>query len=275
MVPGDDIGLCVAALLPDFLSCDAAGFAAIVEAAAGAGFREVSVWPIHGPELTPAEKASIVAAAGLRAPVVEAATRWTRGPSRGLAADSTALFDLAAAVGATTVAACTLEPALASWDAAVSGFAALCDGAAEGGVQVCLEFLPWTGVADLATAWRLVSDAERANGGILLDTWHWLRQPGGPDVQTLETIPGERIHFVQVSDAPRIPAGDLATEALSARLRPGEGVIDYAELFGALDRIGAAPVVALEVMNAGLAAMGPAAMAQSLRASLATWGSTS
>jgi sugar phosphate isomerase/epimerase len=271
-----DVGLCIAALLPDFLSCDTEAFTAIVDAAALAGFRDVSVWPIHAPGLPVKGKAAVLAAAGVRARVVEAATRWTRGPSRGFQADASALFELAAAVGATTVAACTLEPALGSWDAAVSGWAALCDGAAERGLGACLEFLPWTAIPDLATAWRLVGDAGRGNGGILLDTWHWLRQPGGPDVELLASIPGGRIPFVQLSDAPAAVGGadagaDLATEALTARLAPGDGVIDYRSVFEALDRAGAEPFVALEVMNTQMAAAGPAAMAQTLRRALEQW----
>ena len=70
------------------------------------------------------------------------------------------------------------------------------------------EFLPWTGIPDLATAWRIVESAARENAGILLDTWHWQRQPGGPAVDVLRGIPGDRIPVLQVCDCRPEPEGD-------------------------------------------------------------------
>ena len=64
---------------------------------------------------------------------------------------------------------------LAAMDDVIEGFAGLCDRAAEHGLLVALEFLPWSGIPDVATAWRIVDAAGRANGGLLVDTWHHLR----------------------------------------------------------------------------------------------------
>ncbi|MFV0463914.1 MAG: sugar phosphate isomerase/epimerase family protein, partial [Nostocoides sp.] len=50
-------------------------------------------------------------------------------------------------------------------DAGAERFAAVCDRAAEHGLIVALEFLPWTEVADAATAGRIIDVAGRANGG--------------------------------------------------------------------------------------------------------------
>ena len=50
-------------------------------------------------------------------------------------------------------------------------------------------------------------------------------------------------------------------EAMTARLLPGDGVVDYAELWEALDHIDATPVVAAEVMAADLVAEGASSMA--------------
>src|SRR5689334_17347078 len=64
--------------------------------------------------------------------------------------------------------ACTLDPGLASFDLAVEGFAALCEQAGAHGVAVTLEFLPWTGIPDLAAAWRIVEGAGHPAGAIQL-----------------------------------------------------------------------------------------------------------
>jgi sugar phosphate isomerase/epimerase len=174
------------------------------------------------------------------------------------------VLEFAAALGAHTVVACRLEAGLDPARAA-DGFAALCALAAEHGLRICVEFLPWSGIADLATAWRLVTDAGAPNGGILIDTWHWVRQPGGPDLDLLARIPGERIHYVQLGRAADERAENLFAEAMTARLPLAPAATPAGEVVGALfatlGKIGADPYVAVEVFNTDLAATGPAAMA--------------
>ena len=104
-----------------------------------------------------------------------------------------------------------------------------------------------------------------ANGGILLDTWHWQNQPGGPAFGVLQDVPGDRIHFVQVCDAAPTTGDDLFAEAMSARRLPGDGVVDFAGLFAALDDIGADPFYAYEVFSTELAGHGSEQMARELR----------
>ena len=137
----------------------------------------------------------------------------------------------------------------------------------EHGVRVAIEFLPWSAVPDLATAWQLVQESGAANGGIVIDMLHWQRQPGGPNLELLRQIPGDRIPYVQVCDAAPGPSGthDYLAEALTARPAPGQGCVDIAALLGVLAEIDADPYFALEVFNPELAARGPSAMAAELR----------
>jgi sugar phosphate isomerase/epimerase len=65
---------------------------------------------------------------------------------------------------------------------------------------VHVEFLPWSRIADVATAWEVVRLADRANAGIAVDAWHWFR--GTPDEAALRTVPGVKILAVQLGDAP-------------------------------------------------------------------------
>ena len=73
--------------------------------------------------------------------------------------------------------------------APTEGFAALCEHAAEHGVRVAIEFLPWSAVPDLATTWQIVRGSGTTNGGIVIDMLHWQRQPGGPNLELLRQIP--------------------------------------------------------------------------------------
>ncbi len=131
-------------------------------------------------------------------------------------------------------------------------FAALCDRAADLGVQVHLEFMPMSAIPDLATAWDVVRGADRDNGGIVFDTWHFFR--GVPDFDLLSTIPGERIFAVQLDDALPSVRGSLR-EDTQRRLLPGEGSFDLTRVVRALAAIGGLNWVGPEVLHPDLAAM--------------------
>lgn len=249
------IAICTATLLADPLSAGADEVRDADAAAAAAGFTEASVW---------AHQLDHVA---LRVGVVEAAMTWANADAATAAAEATRLAGQVRATGAGKLVAVCLEPELTDRDAARRNLASLVEAT---DAQVCVEFLPWSGIPDLATAWELV---EPTGAGILLDTWHWVRQPGGPDPDLLARIPGERIGYVQLCDAAAEPAGELYAEAMGARLLPGEGCVDFAAVRAVLDDIGARPYVATEIFNPALVEeQGPtgAAMAM-LDAARAVW----
>ena len=56
--------------------------------------------------------------------------------------------------------------------AVVERFGELCERAGPGGVVVVLEFLPIFTVATLADAVAVVTEADRPNGAVLVDTLH-------------------------------------------------------------------------------------------------------
>ena len=98
-------------------------------------------------------------------------------------------------------------------------FAALCDRAGGFGAQVQLEFMPFTVVGDVQSAWSVVHGAGRDNGGVVVDTWHFFR--GNPDLAALEAVPGDRVFAVQVADADAEPNGiPPGTPAPMIRLGP-------------------------------------------------------
>src|SRR5207302_1122238 len=83
-----------------------------------------------------------------------------------------------------------------------SGLAEFADRAAGAGRSLSIEWLPWTVLPPLSSAWQLIESVDRANVGLVFDNWHWLRQPGGPQPDVLRTIPGDREHLLQLCDAP-------------------------------------------------------------------------
>ena len=72
-----------------------------------------------------------------------------------------------------------------------ASFAAFCDLAARHGLGANLEFMPWTDARDLSQAARIVGQAGRANGGVLIDAFHLSRS--GSRVEQIAALPPARL----------------------------------------------------------------------------------
>jgi sugar phosphate isomerase/epimerase len=145
----------------------------------------------------------------------------------------------------------TTEPT----EALIERFAAVCDRCAEAGVRVHLEFIPFPPIGSLATAWEIVNEADRPNGGILFDAWHFFRSD--PDLDVLAAIPGERIFGVQLSDGAAGFQESLVKDTFRHRLLPGEGVFDLAGMLRVLRGSGALRLAGPEVLSVELDALAP------------------
>ena len=234
-------------------------------ATADAGYTGISVWPftLGMAGVDAAWLADRLDELGLTHPVAEAAFGWLNPDRDAAAAEMANLGEYAAAVGSREVVAVTMEPALPPIDDVAACFKTLCQSAADVGLEVSVEFLPWTGIPDLTTAWEILQRADCDNSGIMVDTWHWFRQPGGPNPDLLRQIPPEKLRVVQLCDAAAdLPDDmDIATETMTARLLPGVGAVDFAEVLGIITGSGAAPIWFPEVFSTTLAAAGPQTMA--------------
>jgi sugar phosphate isomerase/epimerase len=262
MLDADDLTMCLAGLRDDPFTCHVADLERMVNASADAGFRGVALWTMYVSQVG-AEGLDVKGIArllddhGLQVRVVEAVTAWPFGDRKAIDAEARPVFELASELGAEEVLAVAYTDDPIDPDVASRGFAYTCDLAARDGLGIALEFLPWTSVPDLRTAWNVVSTAGRDNGGLVIDSWHWQRAPGGPDPATLRSIPASRIHLLQLNDAPRDPDGEMMDETMNRRLLPGEGEIDLRGLLDTLDEMGAEPIVAPEVFNPSIGALGP------------------
>jgi sugar phosphate isomerase/epimerase len=180
------------------------------------------------------------------------------------------LFAVAGAVGARSLNAVDVFGGTWSLDEAAAAFAALCDRAGEHGLLVHLEFLPWSRIPDLATAWQVVREAGRANGGLMLDAWHYFRST--PDGPLLRSIPGASILGLQLSDAPAAAEANPLHATLHERLLPGEGELALGTLLADLRATGTTAPIGVEVFSDALSALPPEeagrVAGQSLRAVL-------
>lgn len=128
-------------------------------------------------------------------------------------------------------------------------YAGLCDRAAEHGLVVGLEFLPFTNIRTAAEAFAIVELADRPNGGVCVDTWHLVR--GATDVEQLLHLPPERILGVQLSDGAEVPEEpDYLRDCLENRLPPGDGAFDLLRIVALLRQIGASVPWSVEVCSA-------------------------
>ncbi len=157
---------------------------------------------------------------------------------------------LADAVGGRSLNACDIMGGSWSIEDAAQAFAGLCDRAADHGLLVQLEFLPWSRIGDLATAEQIVRLADRPNGGVMLDAWHFFR--GAPDFEALRSVSGDLLTGIQLNDAARQPEADLMVDSMDFRRLPGEGDFDLAALVRVLTDIGAAAPRGIEVFSAAL-----------------------
>jgi sugar phosphate isomerase/epimerase len=263
--------MCPATLLLAPMTCSASDVEMVADASAQAGFGSFSLWASFVANVGLKTTRTKLDDAGVGVRVVEAVSKWVYGPEPA-GKDDEAQLDLAADLGAEIVSAATLDQAI-DFARAADGFAAVCQRAAARGMRVAIEFIPFTAIPDLASAWRIVRDSGAGNGGIVLDMVHWYHQPGGPNVELLTEIPADQIHYVQVCDAvPATPpsAREYMAYAMGGRRLPGEGVVDILGLLGVLESMGADPYFALEVFNTDLANSGAEAMARQLRTAAST-----
>jgi sugar phosphate isomerase/epimerase len=251
-----DVGICPATLLVNPMQASAPEIAAAASAAKAAGFTDGSVWAFQLDAFSDVD---------LHVSVLEAALAWAGDDPTAAATEAEHFAALVAAHGSELVAAVTMSPTIADIDRARQQLGALAQRVAREGARVCVEFLAWSAITDLRLAWELVEPLPEV--GLILDTFHWHRQRGGPNVPLLASIPGDRIMYVQLADAAVEPGADAEAEAMTARLLPGEGVVDFAQVFDVLDDIGASPFVATEIFNPSMVAeLGADGAARAMRA---------
>ena len=255
----DDLVLCAGTLLQ-------ASFREKVEAAAAGGFRAITLWPhdyrrAREAGLGDAELRRILADHGVAVADLDPLLTWLpserEAAARSIAgaASEEEFYRIADALGARSLNICQGFGTSVDLDAAVEALRGVCERAAAHGLLVTLEFLPWSGIPDAATALEIVRRADHPAATVMVDTWHHFR--GSCDMAQLRAIPAAKVGSVQINDAPARPGADLVQESLEERLLPGEGEMPLVEMLAILDEIGAHAPIGVEVFSKALDALPP------------------
>jgi 4-hydroxyphenylpyruvate dioxygenase len=158
-------------------------------------------------------------------------------------------FQVMNRLGVDTVLVCSSVSPLAEDDDALAAgqLRRLADLAQEFGIRVAYEALAWgRHVSTYDHAWRIVEAADHPALGTCLDSFHILAR--GSDPKGIEDIPGEKIFFLQLADAP-VMAMDVLQWSRHYRCFPGQGGFDLAGLLGHVLRAGYTGPLSLEVFN--------------------------
>jgi sugar phosphate isomerase/epimerase len=166
-----------------------------------------------------------------------------------------AMLSMCRALGARVLLACSSTSSHATGDvgALTRDLQKLAMLAVPYGIRIAYEALSWgRHVNEYPQAWQIVADADRANLGLALDSFHMLAM--GTSREALEEIDPAKIFLVQLADfmwrEVRSREERIDT-ARHMRVFPGEGVhsADVGELVHTLDRLGYRGDYSFEVFN--------------------------
>ncbi|MGW0338023.1 bifunctional sugar phosphate isomerase/epimerase/4-hydroxyphenylpyruvate dioxygenase family protein [Streptomyces sp. NPDC003011] len=161
-------------------------------------------------------------------------------------------FELMGRLGAGTVLVCSSVSPLAVDDDALAAeqLSELASLAQDFGVRVAYEALAWgRHVSTYDHAWRIVRTAGHPALGTCLDSFHILSRSSGPkDLDGIGDIPGEKIFFLQLADAPLL-AMDVLQWSRHYRCFPGQGGFDVAGLVRRVLHTGYDGPLSLEIFN--------------------------
>ena len=221
-----------------FLNCPEVPAADLVTIAARAGFASVGI-RITGRRANDAYPT----VAGNRAAIDEIRRRLAADPIRlsnvsayHLYPDVTpqqlaAVLSTARALGSGMALVSCYDPDRERFCAMLSRYAEV---AAEHGLRLALEFVPFSEAKTLDDALDIVRRVGKENLGLVIDPLHLMRSGGRPE--DLARVPPEHFFFAQLCDAAatRPENRDLATEARTMRLPPGKGALPLTEILDAL-----------------------------------------
>ena len=227
-----------------------------VHAAARAGYAAIGLflgsWATLWAQRDELERVDeALAETGLVVANIETLRGWAvPGNDEALGRQEALAYDMAAHWGCRYVQ--VIGDAAGPLDDAAVGFGALCDRAADHGLLVGLEWVPsMTNIGNATTALRIVTEADRANGGLCVDSWHFTRSTN--DLDDLRAIPGDKVVATQWNDGTVAAANpDYYTDCLANRVPPGDGEFALVDIVRILDAAGSMAPIGIEVCSSSL-----------------------
>jgi sugar phosphate isomerase/epimerase len=186
--------------------------------------------------------AALVDRHGLRVPDVMSVA--VRRDAEGTLATARDLARLASAVGAEHVLALLFTGLR---DDSVDTLSRVADLVTEAGAKLAFEFTPGDAVSNIDDTLALVQRIGPERMGVMIDTWHFFR--GGSTWEQLETIPLERVAYVQFDDALPAMGDDVMYETTSRRTWPAHGEFDLGRFAATLTGRGWTGLVSIEVLS--------------------------
>lgn len=158
-------------------------------------------------------------------------------------------FDVMEQLGADTMLVCSsVSPdAVDDDDLAAEQLHTLAVHAARRGVRIAYEALAWGRFVNTYDhSWRIVRRADHPALGLCLDSFHVLSRDSDP--AGIRAIPGSKVFFLQLADAPRLHM-DVLQWSRHHRLFPGQGAFDLTTFVGQVLSTGYGGPLSLEVFN--------------------------
>lgn len=223
-------------------------------AAAHAGFDGIELFEpdLIGSPLTPAAVRERCAELGLSIPLYQPFRDFEAVPAEIHARNMRRArhkFDVMEQLGTDLVLVCSsVSPhTVDDVDLAAAQLRELADAAAQRGMRIAFEALAWgRHVNTWQRSWEIVRRADHPALGLCLDSFHIFSRT--KDVAGIADIPGEKIFFLQLSDAPEMDMNVLQWSR-HYRVFPGEGEFDLVGLVGHVLAAGYTGPLSLEVFN--------------------------
>jgi 4-hydroxyphenylpyruvate dioxygenase len=223
-------------------------------AAAAAGFDGVEIFEndLVASPWSPSRIRAHCAGLGLRIDLYQPFRDFEGVPPEVLAANlrrAERKFDVMEQLGADTMLVCSsVSPdAVDDDDLAAEQLSILATHAADRGMRIAYEALAWGRFVNTYDhSWRIVRRAAHPALGLCLDSFHVLSR--GSDLAAIRVIPGSKIFFLQLADAPRLHM-DVLQWSRHHRLFPGQGSFDLPGFVGAVLSTGYDGPLSLEVFN--------------------------
>ncbi|WP_206240899.1 bifunctional sugar phosphate isomerase/epimerase/4-hydroxyphenylpyruvate dioxygenase family protein [Novosphingobium terrae] len=235
-------------------------------AAAGAGFPGVEIFEadLIGSSLSPTEVRKLLEDLGLTCDLYQPFRDFEGMPGalRARAFDrAERKFDLMGELNTNRILVCSnCQPhSLGERQRIIDDFAELGERAAKRGILVGYEALAWgRHIYDHRDAWEVVKAVDHPSIGIILDSFHSLsrRIPNA----SIADIPGDKITYVQLADAPLLEM-DLLYWSRHFRNLPGQGGLDVAGFVAEILRSGYKGPLSLEIFNDRFRSSSPALVA--------------